>query len=114
MTVRDIPKGKNPVRTLPKYDPIGYVRLTDDELDALPPTLSQLIRTLFVPTDGTMYLLNHDMNVIHLNCYLNHSEKPNMRTRDGYNFITTRKIMVGKELAVDHRTYGAGKHIAMR
>ena len=30
-----------------------------------------------------------------------------MRTRDGYDFITKRKIMVGEELTVDYRTYGA-------
>ncbi len=32
---------------------------------------------------------------------LNHSTKPNMRTRDGYNFIALRKIMVGEEPTVD-------------
>jgi len=50
--VREIPKGTNPSKTLPKYDSIGYVRVTDDELDALPLKLSQLIRALFVPTGG--------------------------------------------------------------
>jgi hypothetical protein len=54
------------------------------------------------------------MNVIRLNCYLNHSTKPNMRTRDGYDFITLRKIMVGEELTVDYRTYGAANHVAIR
>jgi SET domain-containing protein len=112
--VRDIPKGKNPFRTLPKYDSVGYVRITEDELDALPPKLSQLIRALFVPTDGKMYVPNHGMNVIRLNCYLNHSTKPNMRTRNGYDFITLMKVMVGEELTVDYRTYGATNHVAMR
>jgi len=90
------------------------VRITEDELDALPPKLAQLIRALFVPSDGKMYVPNHGMNIIRLNCYLNHSTSPNMRTRDGYDFITLRKIMVGEELTVDYRTYGAEKHIAMR
>ena len=55
------------------------------------------------------------MNVIRLNCYLNHSMKPNMRTRGGYNFsMATRKIMVGEELTVDYRTYGAEKHVPIR
>ena len=91
--VRDIPKGRNPFRTLPKYDSVGYVRITEDELDALPPKLAQLIRALFIP------------------CYLNHSTKPKVRTRDGYDFITRRKIMIGEELTVDYRTYGAAKLI---
>lgn len=97
--VRDIPKGKNPFRMLPKYDSVGYVRITEDELDAL-------------PTDGKMHFPNHGMNVIRLNCYLNHSTKPNVRTRDGYDFIARRKIMIGEELTVDYRTYGAAKLIS--
>jgi hypothetical protein len=112
--VRDIPKGKNPFRTLPKYGSVGYERITEEELDALPPRLSRLIRALFVPTGGKMYVPNHGMNVIRLNCYLNHSTKPNMRTGNGYDFITLRKIMVGEELTVDYHTYGAEKHVAMR
>jgi SET domain-containing protein len=112
--VRDIPRGKNPFKTLPKYDSIGYVRITEEELVALPLRLSELIRALFVPTDGKTHVPNHGMNVVRLNCYLNHSTMPNMRTRDGYNFITVRKIMTGEELTVDYRTYGADEHVSMR
>jgi hypothetical protein len=90
------------------------VRITEEELDGLPPKISQLIRALFVPTDGKMYVPNHGMNVIRLNCYLNHSTKPNMRNRDGFDFIALREIVVGEELTVDYRTYGAAKHVAMR
>ena len=111
--IRDIPKGRNPFETLPKYDAVGYVRITDDELNALPPKLAGLVRALFVPTDGIMYVPNHGMNIIRLNCYLNHSTKPNMRTRDGYNFIAIRKIMIDEELTVDYRTYGADGHLAV-
>jgi SET domain-containing protein len=112
--VRDIPRGKNPFKTLPKYDSIGYVRVTEEELAALPLKLSELIRALFVPTDGKTHVPNHGMNVVRLNCYLNHSTRPNMRTRDGYNFITVRKIMTGEELTVDYSTYGADQHVSMR
>ena len=61
-----------------------------------------------------MYVPDHGTNVIRLNCYLNHSTKHNMCTRDGYDFITTRKIMDGEELTVDYRAYGAEKHVSMR
>jgi SET domain-containing protein len=105
--VRDIPKGRNPFKTIPKYGDIGYVRITEDELDALPPRLSQLIQELFIPTNGIMRIPNYGLNVIHLNGYLNHSIKPNMRTSDGYDFVTLRKISVGEELTVDYRTFGA-------
>ena len=108
-TVRAIPKGKNPFKTIPKYADIGYVRITKQELDALPPKLSELIRALFIPTDGTMYLPNCGMNVILFNTCLNHSTKPNMRTRNGYDFVTLRRILIGEELTVDYRTYGAEK-----
>jgi hypothetical protein len=112
--VRDIPNRKNPFRTLKKYASIGYVRITEDELDALPQQLSALIRALFIPTDGAVRVPNYGLNVIHLNAYLNHSENPNLRTRDGFTFIARRKILVGEELTVDYRTYGADEHALKR
>jgi SET domain-containing protein len=112
--VRDIPKGRNPFKTLPKYADFGYVRITDDELDALSPRLSELIRSLFIPADGTMYVPNYGTNVVRLNCYLNHSTSPNMRTRNGFDFTSLRKILVGEELTVDYRTYGAEHVVALR
>jgi hypothetical protein len=41
--LRDIPRGKNPFNTLPKYARPGYVRMTSAELDALPPKLREMI-----------------------------------------------------------------------
>jgi hypothetical protein len=105
--VRDIPKGRNPFRTLTKYDSIGYVRITESEMIALPPGLGDAIKALFIPTNGVMHVPNHGMNVIRLNSYLNHSTTPNMRTHDGYVFTTLRRILVSEELTVDYRTYGA-------
>src|SRR5215467_11642589 len=105
--VQDIPRGKNPFNSLPKYSPPGYVRMTSAELDALPSKLSEMIRALFVPTDGEIWLPNCGTNVVYLNSCLNHSTAPNLRTTDGFNFITLRKIRAGEELTVDYRTYGA-------
>jgi hypothetical protein len=105
--VRDIPKGKNPFNTIPKYANFGYVRITEAELDALPSKLSEAIRALFIPSDGVMHIPNYGLNIIRLNGYLNHSTKPNMRTKDGYNFVAARRILAGEELTVDYRTYGA-------
>jgi SET domain-containing protein len=111
--VREIPKGRNPFKIIPKYGDFGYVRVTEDELNALPPKFSELIRSLFIPTDGKMHVPNHGTNMIRLNSYLNHSTEPNMRTRNGYDFTALRKIQIGEELTVDYRTYGAEDLIAM-
>src|ERR1700686_194039 len=77
--VRDVQKGRNPFRTLTKYDNIGYVRITESEMAALPPKLPYMILGLFIPTNGVMHVPNHGMNVIRLNSFLNHSTEPNMR-----------------------------------
>jgi len=105
--IRGIPKGRNPFRTLPKYATTGSVRATEDELGALPPKLAALVRALFVPTADTMWIPTSGLNVISLTAYINHSPRPNLRTKDGARFVTSRAIRPGQELTVDYRTYGA-------
>jgi SET domain-containing protein len=112
--VRDIPRGRNPFKTIPKYADFGYVRITGEEMDALPPKLSKLIQELFIPTEGTMYVPNYGVNIIRLNTYLNHSTTPNMRTRNGYDFLALRKVLIGEELTVDYRTYGAEQLVPIK
>lgn len=105
--VRTIPRGINPFKTMPKYQRLGHVRITGDELAALPPGLSHLIQELFIPDEGKHYVPTCGFNVIYLSTYLNHSPDPNMRTKDGTIFTTRRLIQAGEELTVDYRTYGA-------
>jgi hypothetical protein len=112
--IRNIPRGTNPFGLLARYARPGYVRITQDELDALPSGLARIIRTLFVPTDGTMYLPTSGTNLVHLLAYLNHSDEPNLRTRDGWNFFTCRRIREGEELTVDYHSYGAGELLPKR
>jgi hypothetical protein len=109
--VRDIPRGKNPFRLLARYARPGYVRVTRDELEALPDGLVQMIRALFVPTDGTLYLPTCGTNLVHLLAYLNHSAEPNLRTHDGWNFFARRRICEGEELTVDYHSYGASESL---
>src|ERR1700722_10759479 len=106
--IRNIPRSTNPFGLLARYARPGYVRITQDELDALPSGLARTIRTLFVPTDGTMYLPTSGTNLVPLLAYLNHSDEPNLRTRDGWNFVSCRRIREGEELTVDYSSYGAG------
>ena len=82
--IRNIPSGVDPFKTIAKYAQPGYVRITEDELDGLPSGVSRLLRALFVPSEGKMYVPTCGTNVIYLNAYLNHSSRPNMRTQDGY------------------------------
>ena len=105
--IRDVPRGKNPFQMLARYARPGYVRITEEELEALPPGLARTIRALFVPTDGAMYIPTCGTNLVYLIAYLNHSDTPNLRTRDGFNFFTRRKIREGEEMTVDYHTYGA-------
>ena len=105
--IRNIPSGFDPFRTITKYSRPGYVRITEDELDGLPSGVSRLLRDLFVPSEGKMYVPTCGTNVIYLNAYLNHSSRPNMRTKDGYTFTTRRMIRPSDELTVDYRSYGA-------
>ena len=105
--LRDIPKGRNPFRTLPKYATTGFVRATEDDLAALSPRLAALIRALFVASAGKLYVPTCGLNIIYLDTYLNHSPHANLRTRDGARFVTSRRICEGEELTVDYRTYGA-------
>jgi len=111
--LRDIPKGTDPFRTLPTHRRRrGYVRITDEQLDALPQGLFRLLKALFVPSDGKMHIPTTGTNVVYLAAYVNHSATPNLRTTDGFNFHARRRIREGEELTADYRTYGAEKLLA--
>jgi hypothetical protein len=59
-------------------------------------------------------LPNCGTDLVYLNACFNHSTTPNLRTRDGYHFISLRKIRDGEELAVDYRMYGANGLLAAK
>jgi len=109
--IRDIPRRTNPFGTLKRYARPGYVRITQDELRSLPARLAGMIRALFVPTDGAMYLPTCGTNIVYLIAYLNHSTAPNLSSKDGFKFVARRRIHAGEELTVDYRTYGADQLI---
>ena len=104
---QEYPQWGRPLQDHHQYSRPGYVRITEDELDGLPSGVSRLLRDLFVPSEGKMYVPTCGTNVIYLNAYLNHSSRPNMRTKDGYTFTTRRMIRPSDELTVDYRSYGA-------
>lgn len=59
-----------------------------------------------------MHVPNHGANIIRINGCLNHWIEPNMRTNDGYNLVSLRKILVGEELTVNYRAYCADSRVA--
>jgi hypothetical protein len=109
--IRDIPRRANPFGTLKRYARPGYVRITEAELHALPSRLADMVRALFAPTDGMLYLPTCGANLVYLMAYLNHSTAPNLRSDDGFTFCARRKIHSGEELTVDYRTYGAAQPV---
>jgi hypothetical protein len=69
----------------------------------------KLLASLFIPDeDGRYSVPALGPNMVDIGAYLNHSSRPNMRTRDGYTFITKSRIAAGEELTVDYHSFGAG------
>ena len=105
--VRDIPKGIDPFAVRVRY-PRGWVRITSAELAAAPAGVRDLLASIFLPDDaGAFRIPVLGPNLVDIGAYLNHSDKPNMRTDDGHRFVTKRKIRAGEELTVNYRSYGA-------
>jgi hypothetical protein len=105
--VRDITQGIDPFAVRVRY-PRGWVRMTSAELAAAPPGVRDLLASIFLPDDnGAFRIPVLGPNLVDIGAYLNHSDKPNMRTDDGHRFVTKRKIRAGEELTVNYRSYGA-------
>jgi hypothetical protein len=62
----------------------------------------KLLAALFVPdADGAFRIPILGANLVDIGAYLNHSDRPNMRTADGHRFVTKRRIRSGKEMTVE-------------
>jgi hypothetical protein len=107
--VRDIPKGIDPFAIGVRY-PRNWVAMTPAELKSTPPGLRKLFTALFVPdVAGAFRIPILGANLVDIGAYLNHSGRPNVRTADGHQFMTRRRIRAGEELTVDYTTYGAAE-----
>jgi uncharacterized protein len=105
--VRDIPKGVDPFAVGVRY-PRGWVAITPAELERARGGVRKLLASLFVPdADGAFRIPILGANLVDIGAYLNHSDRPNMRTADGHRFVTRRRIRSGEEMTVDYATYGA-------
>jgi SET domain-containing protein len=104
--IRNIPKGTDPF----KYcDPFGGVLLiSDDELvraDA-PEEVKRMVRDFCALQNGNYHVPDYGIDAIDKSYYLNHSDRPNLTTRDkGETFVAARAIRKGEELTADYRRY---------
>jgi SET domain-containing protein len=109
--VRDIPKGIDPFAVGMRY-PRGWVAITPAEFERAPTDVRNLLASLFVPdADGAFRIPILGANLVDIDAYLNHSDRPNMRTADGHRFVTRRRIRAGEEMTVDYATYGAADRL---
>lgn len=106
VAIRPIPKGTDPFK---RCDPFGDVlELSQAELDAsdAPKEAKQLVRDFCALQDGVYFVPDYGIDAIDKSYFLNHSDKPNMVTKDdGEVFVTARRIKKGEELVADYGEY---------
>lgn len=98
------------IKCIPKGTRIFYG--DDEPLICVPVTavarLSPEIRRLyrdFCVLKGKSYLCPRNFNRLTVSWYLNHSDTPNVRCDEEYDFYAARRIRSGEELTVDYGTY---------
>ena len=103
--IRDIPEGTEPFREF--YNEETFI-LTEKDIAELPKAVRNLITDFVVPTiNGVYQIPTSGLQSLNVSWYINHSETPNMLSRDGWLFRAKRSIKAGEELTVDYRLYGA-------
>lgn len=106
VAIRDIPKGVDPFA---RCDPFGDVlEISQIELEAsdAPREAKQLVRDFCALQGGVYFVPDYGIDAIDKSYFLNHSDKPNMVTKDdGEVFVTARRIKKGEELVADYGQY---------
>ncbi len=101
--VRDIPKGIDPFLGMRQE---YWHKFSLAELKDLPTSVLKMIDDFFVrEKNNTVYIPEYGLNGIDISFFVNHSKKPNLKTKDGFKFVTARKIKAGEELTIDYNTY---------
>jgi SET domain-containing protein len=95
--VRPIPKGCRDLFSPPRGGSDGFIAVPRAEIDALPAHARQLVEHYHLPEEGFK-----KMDLVH---FLNHSDRPNVRSiDDGAWFEALEDIAAGEELFVDYGT----------
>ena len=101
--IREIPPGINPFEGMHDEE---WLTFTMDELNDLHPEIKKMIDDFFViEKDGTVRIPASGLNGMDTSFYVNNSDHPNLETKEGFLFMTTRTIQPGEELTVAYSTY---------
>ena len=109
--IRPIPKGVDPFKNC---DPFGGVLKIPEaglaRADA-PESVKTLVRDFCALQDGYYFVPDYGIDAIDKSYFINHSDKPNLVTKDhGETFVTTRKIKSGEELTASYDLYHETRH----
>lgn len=101
--VRDIPENINPFSGLPEQK---WLRFSMNELGEIDQNIMEMIDDFFVvEKDKTINIPEYGLNGMDMSFFVNHSDTPNLVTREGRYFFTARKITKGEELTVGYDGY---------
>ncbi|MDP2934309.1 MAG: SET domain-containing protein-lysine N-methyltransferase [bacterium] len=102
-TIRDIPAGIDPFQ---EPEDIKWIPFSKKELTKIHPNVLQMIRELYVFSDGAYWIPVQCIQTFCIVQFLNHSKNPNLTIdKDGEIIVTKRKIKEGEELTVNYRSY---------
>lgn len=102
--VRDIPKGKD---VFPGQINEKWHKFKVSELKNLDSAVMEMVQDFFVvEKNETLTIPKSGLNGMDMSFYVNHSDKPNVKTIDnGFSFVSLRKIKKGEEILVSYKTY---------
>ena len=98
----DIPCG---TRGLFSRDTSEWLAISKEELSGLPETSRAMVENFCLYDESHYYVPEYGFNLIDPVIYLNHSDKPNVRSiAEGEDFEALCDIRAGEELFVDYGT----------
>lgn len=98
--VNFIPKG---CRTMFSKEPGEWIRLSFDEVTALPAASRDMIETYCLYDEHDYFVPAGGFKTMDVALYLNHDDQPNIASiDDGAEFEALRDIAVGEELFLDY------------
>ena len=101
--IKNIPKGANPFNLA---KPLKWLKYNRSELTKLPRHVKKIISDFYAGDKHSVWLPAAGLNVFDISFYINHSDKPNVASKDGgENFVAVKNIRAGEELTSDYNTY---------